>query len=279
VPLRIVCGVDDSRGGREALISAAALSQRLGAQLVVVNVASRERAVAETLLDHLVESGGRAADADRRVELGRPAARLAALAAEEGAELLVVGSRGRGRLGSAVLGSVSRELVALATCPVLVVPPGSTGIRREAGSNGSGASIVCGVDGSPESRLASRKAADLARRLGDQLVVTHVYRRRRGRPAIALTERENAQTRLDTAAAALPPAVTADLRLRRGHPASEVCRVAEEERAEMIVVGSRARGSVPGLFSGSLAGDLAASGPAPVLIVTDGGWREVAAAA
>ena len=232
MPLRIVCGVDDSPGGREALISAAALSQRLGARLVVVNVASHERV----------------------------------LAAEEGAELLVVGSP-------------SRDLVALATCPVLVVPPGSTGIRLQACSNGSAPSIVCGVDGSPESRLASRKAADLARRLGDQLVVTHVYRRRRRRPAIALTERENAQTRLETAAAALPPAVTADLRLRRGHPAREVCRLAEEERAEMIVVGSRARGHVPRLLSGSLANDLAASGPAPVLIVTDGGWREVAAAA
>jgi nucleotide-binding universal stress UspA family protein len=47
----------------------------------------------------------------------------------------------------------------------------------------------------------------------------------------------------------------------------------------MIVVGSRARGHVPRLLSGSVASDLAASGPAPVLIVTDGGWREVAAAA
>ena len=41
--------------------------------------------------------------------------------AEEGVDLLIVGSRGHGRLGSALLGSTSRAVLASAACPVIVV--------------------------------------------------------------------------------------------------------------------------------------------------------------
>ena len=44
-------------------------------------------------------------------------------AASEAYDLLVCGSRGRGRLRAALLGSVSSHLVAAARCPVLVVGP------------------------------------------------------------------------------------------------------------------------------------------------------------
>lgn len=40
----------------------------------------------------------------------------------EGLDLLVLGSRGRGRIASAILGSVSIEVVRHAKCPILVVP-------------------------------------------------------------------------------------------------------------------------------------------------------------
>ena len=59
---------------------------------------------------------------DREVSLGEPATVLAELAEERGAELIVVGSRGRGAWRSAAMGSVSAELVRLASCPVMIVP-------------------------------------------------------------------------------------------------------------------------------------------------------------
>ena len=64
-------------------------------------------------------------DAERRVVVGLPAERLADLADDEDAELIVVGSRGRGRFKAAFLGSVSNSLVGVARCPVLIVPPGA----------------------------------------------------------------------------------------------------------------------------------------------------------
>src|ERR687888_334827 len=61
-------------------------------------------------------------------------ARLADLADEEDAELIVVGSRGRGRFKAAFLGSVSNSLVGVARCPVLIVPPGAGQERVFAGA-------------------------------------------------------------------------------------------------------------------------------------------------
>jgi nucleotide-binding universal stress UspA family protein len=65
--------------------------------------------------------------AECRVAVGFAADRLADLAEEEQAELLVVGSRGRGGLKAAFLGSVSSSLIGVARCPVLVVPSGVAG--------------------------------------------------------------------------------------------------------------------------------------------------------
>ncbi|MDA1360943.1 universal stress protein [Glycomyces luteolus] len=57
---------------------------------------------------------------EQRVIEGHPAAVL--LEQAEGADLLVVGSRGHGGFMGALLGSVSNHCVHHATCPVVVVP-------------------------------------------------------------------------------------------------------------------------------------------------------------
>jgi nucleotide-binding universal stress UspA family protein len=141
----IVCGVDGSRNATIALGAAARLADQLGARLVVAHVVQggftsgpvegvrsatfgrnveADLAAGERLL-HDVLDGEELPDAERQVVLGFPADQLADLADAEEAELIVVGSRGRGALRAAFLGSVSTDLIGVARCPVLVVPPGA----------------------------------------------------------------------------------------------------------------------------------------------------------
>jgi nucleotide-binding universal stress UspA family protein len=123
----IVCGVDGSPDSRAALQVAARLAKQLNLRLIAAHVAEPAYlpyAVAERLLDQVVVTAG--LDAERRTAVGVPAERLAEIADEVDAELIVVGSRGRGAFKAAFLGSVSNALVGVARCPVLIVPPGAT---------------------------------------------------------------------------------------------------------------------------------------------------------
>lgn len=54
---------------------------------------------------------------------GLPAAALERVADEEGADFLAVGTRGRGAMRSALLGSVAHEMSAISACPVIVGSP------------------------------------------------------------------------------------------------------------------------------------------------------------
>jgi nucleotide-binding universal stress UspA family protein len=146
----IVCGVDGSPDSTAAVGVATSLAETLGARLVLAHVVepayvpyaraapfgglsmagplavheervAREEAGAR-LLEQVADAAG-VVEADHRVAVGAPAERLADIADDERADLLVVGSRGRGPLKAAFLGSVSKSLVGLARCPVLIVPP------------------------------------------------------------------------------------------------------------------------------------------------------------
>lgn len=155
----VLCGVDGSTEARLALRTAAQLAAQLGARLVVAHVvemppqfsflgpktmvpigAALEAGV--RMLERLLEEEG-IADADPRVEYGFAPDRLADLADEEDAEVIVVGSRARGAFRAAVLGSVSAAVIGVARCPVLVVPPGTGGAAAVARwGDGPGESAV-----------------------------------------------------------------------------------------------------------------------------------------
>jgi nucleotide-binding universal stress UspA family protein len=139
----IVCGIDGSEESRAALRVAGAIAERLGLRLVMAHVygdavfaggpdhlepvamlTPEFSRVGERLLERVAEAE-QVPFAERRVLHCLPAERLADLADEEAAYLIVVGSRGRGAFKRAFLGSVSSDVIGLARRPVLVVPPGA----------------------------------------------------------------------------------------------------------------------------------------------------------
>src|SRR5690348_15228849 len=82
--------------------------------------------------------------------------------------IIVVGSRGQGKLARAMLGSVSTGLVHHAHCPVAVVREQLRPERRQA-------PVVVGIDGSPASEGATALAFDEASWRNVELVAVHAW--------------------------------------------------------------------------------------------------------
>ncbi|HVL31294.1 MAG TPA: universal stress protein [Solirubrobacteraceae bacterium] len=298
----IVCGVEQSEACRQAVAVASELAERLGAPLVLVNVRaapaelpSRMAAQAAVAREHAVAAGRRtvvdvvaplAADpsrrralerAEARVEFGAPAARLAAIADELAAELIVVGARGRGRAGSLVLGSVSQSLAAEPSRPVLVVPPEASLELAGSAPGGTRPSIVCGVDGSDAATRTARVAARLASALGLRLVLVHVEEGGERRPpgTIEFDTLLDAATRprvrmlQRSADAAAREGADVQLCLAAGSPAAALEDVAVREAGALIAVGTRGHGALRALALGSVSRSLAAGAPVPVLVVSE----------
>jgi nucleotide-binding universal stress UspA family protein len=82
-----------------------------------------QRSAEQLLADEAEHLRSRASDTEleTRLEYGSPIAVLIELAAN--ADLVVIGSRGMGRVAGLLLGSVSQAVVTRARCPTLVVPP------------------------------------------------------------------------------------------------------------------------------------------------------------
>jgi nucleotide-binding universal stress UspA family protein len=87
------------------------------------SVAMPTRNGGKRLFDELVSQQD-LEEVEQRIEFGDPAERLAQVAAEERAALILVGARARRRGWRPSLRSdLSGELARVTTCPVLVVPP------------------------------------------------------------------------------------------------------------------------------------------------------------
>ena len=129
----VVCGIDGSDSGHAAARFAAVLARRMGLALLAVHVAThsaQSRGPAEFLAEagargliNQALSAARAHGAEARLEHGPPAMRLALVAAEEAAAVLVLGARGESDLESTPLGSVAAAAVALSPCPLVLIPP------------------------------------------------------------------------------------------------------------------------------------------------------------
>lgn len=197
------------------------------------------------------------------------------------ADLLVVGSTGRGAVGRAVFGSVARRLIHQAPRPLVVVPAPVKARRGEA------LRILAASDGSRGSAAAIRAAASLARRARrSRLEVLTVGTLRRDLavafssavlafvPYGELREAEaRAAERILSKAGKAARAGGARAKLRFLEPrtsqpvADLVAAEARREGAHLIAIGTVGRGAVERWVLGSVTARLLSVSRRPVLVI------------
>lgn len=287
---RVVVGVDGSPPSRAALIwglrEAAASGARVEVlsaypidfywtdpilidtgRLAGIRTGTEDRArefVAEARRDPAVAAVAGAADVPVEVVVTGGAAAGHLVDRARGARTLVVGSRGRGAVRSALLGSVALHCITHAPCPVVVV---HDGVARPP------ARVVVGLDDAEASRAVLARAVREAERLDAELEAVAVapladyWGYTYGMTATLSNElregaREAAQAIVDEVLGADP---RVSVHVMEGDPGEIL--VGRAEGAALLVVGSRSRSTLAGTVLGSVALHCALRAPCPVMVV------------
>jgi nucleotide-binding universal stress UspA family protein len=176
-----------------------------------------------------------------------------------GADMLVVGCRGFGGLSGQLLGSVSLQAAAHASGPVVVV----RGRWRPAGGYVPG-HVVAGVDGS----AAAEETLNFA---GNEAALRRV-------PLTAVCALADAPGDLGSARSIEEDFERSVIAWEKDHPEVTVHRhvtvasarsalLAAADDAQLLVVGCRGRGGLPGMALGSVSQALLSHAPCPIAIV------------
>lgn len=190
----------------------------------------------------LARQQDRGLDVVPRLLAGSAAAALLELS--DGAQMLVAGTRGTGNWSWPGLGSVSNQLAARATCPLLLVP--DDGVWRDG-------PVVVGVDGTPSSQRAAGFAFEEAH-------LRHV-------PVLAVCwsqepgEAEGSagpwRRKYPDVAFSVSPAPKA--------PATALRALADT--APLLVVGSHDAGDIPGRLLGTVVHELLQNAAHPIAVI------------
>lgn len=191
-------------------------------------------------------------------------------------DLIVVGSRGLGSVAALFVGSVSVRVAAQAPCPVVVVPsengkPSRTKLDR----------VVVGVDDSKNARRALGLAMGLAAETEGELVVVNSWEVPFPYDPVAMTsagyqpQDDIFEQQSEALVAELLADVMDDQRedvnvevavvRSRSNPVNALLEASTE--ADVIVVGSRGRGSVRGLLLGSVSQGILHRSKIPVVVL------------
>lgn len=282
---KVILGHDLRDGGDDALALAKLIADTSGAKLVVAGVfpfgtlprgfspewRSREADIAAQL-QALADRAGAEADG---FPSSSPAHGLQDLAEEIGADLIVIGSSRRGRVGEILAGNVGLGLLHGSPCAVALAPrdyrQAEDGLRA----------ITVGVDGSHESELALDHAVDLATASDATLKLLSVAEPPVGYAASGtsggyaeLKSAIEAQRREQLAAALelIPPGTNVEGTLVSGDPAERLA-AATRPSGSVLVLGSRGYGPVRRVVLGSVSAALMRLASCPVIVHPRGAGR------
>ena len=183
----------------------------------------------------------------------------------EDAELIVVGTDGRGALTRGLLGSISSGLVRHARCPVVVIRDGEPQAPQL-----TDAPVLVGVDGSPASELATEIAFDEASRRHVGLMALHAWSDKDlvQLPGVDWPKLKAEEERLMSEALAgwqeRYPDVTVTKLLVCDQPARAL--VETSQSAQLVVVGSHGRNAFTRTFLGSVSNAVVQSVRVPVVV-------------
>ena len=228
---RIVCGVDGTRAGQVAARQAVALAEPGSDVLLVCARDSWRHPHSRTLIKRRVQDaleeacaaahmGGVSCD----VELAdSPNPFELLLDRAEGADLLVVGSRGRSRGSGSALGTTAAMAVHACAASVLIArpPPRAAGFPHR---------ILVGSDGSPSAAQARGVAAQIAWRTDAELCLLSAEPRLRG-----------GQTALRDEILDLQRKAGRRIRVIRatGEPVEQLSGAARGQGASLLITGGR----------------------------------------
>ena len=139
--------------------------------------------------------------------------------------------------------------------------------------------ILVGLDGSDYSLKALEFALDLAKKYSSQLVLVHVVMRQiyainppeagilAGTAIVRELEAEGKSILAKGVETVKAQGLPVEARLRQGVPAEELLRAAADEKADLIVLGSRGLSQVKAFLLGSVSDKVSHHAKCPTLIV------------
>ncbi len=256
---------DRQAEAEDAVLRAVTAFPGVGPVAGEVNIPEAETATQRVLEETVASalSPERARLVEIRVSTGHPAETI--LDQARGADLVVVGPRGRGGISELLLGSVTERVVSHASCPVVVVHP-----LRHAPSG----QIVVGLDGSD----CSRGALDWALRQAEltdariHAVAAFDPEQPYGLPPIGASAESRqswVEELLPVELEKLSPEQSARVshQVSPGNPAAVL--LAACEGADLVVVGNHGAGTAVSRLLGSVSQKVVRHAQVPVVVVHD----------
>lgn len=270
---RILVALDRQGRAERALPVVIALARRSLAEVVVLCVRDAETdqepagptaEAAAAIAERLEAEGVRARAEVLSTHGRRPAGVIVDAARRLRADLVALGSHGRGDLSGLLVGSVGHRVAAHLDCPILLVHDG----RRESGMRPIRRLLVA-VGDSEEAMGAVETAACLAREHGAAVLVVHALERESVNRHGDAAAQEAGGALLDRATRRLDEpgrTVEAQLLPGPGPVADRLAGAAERWDADLVVLGSRRLTDLGGLLLGSVAHALVRRTHRPVLL-------------
>lgn len=199
------------------------------------------------------------------------------------ADLIVMGSHGRGGVDRLLLGSTTEKVLRKAACPVMVVPPRAQ--EPPVSEPAHFHRILCPVDFSASSLAAVAYAMSLAEEADAQLTLLNAIEVPPGLYEAPLSAELDVNAirvaaeadRLRRLEALVPDAVrtycTVETAVSEGRASRAILRVATERSSDLIVMGVQGRGAFDLMLFGSNTHAVIRAAACPVLTVRGQGAR------